>query len=168
MCHGNIQRALDFNGKAPNRKWGRDRTDRRRGSERRFRLKSKGAPVKCLYLTRIASPRADQVSKFHEGLTEVALAGLRLEIGYHLLIKKLPGVGLAATQVFGCFDGLHFDELKKYRKRIGDPGRRFRLVLWLVKALDCGGKLANRRCCLITAGPFFQPRSSSFATHQEP
>ena len=53
-------------------------------------------------------------------------------IGYHLLIKKLPGVGLAPTQIFLRFDGIVFDETKTHRKHTGDPERRFRLVLWLV------------------------------------
>ena len=52
-------------------------------------------------------------------------------MGYRLPIKKLPGVGLAPTQIFLRFDGIHFDETKTYRKHIGDPKWRFRLVLWL-------------------------------------
>ena len=72
-------------------------------------------------------------------------------IEYHLCIEEFPSVGLAPTQIFGRFDGIVFDETKTYRKHTGDPKRRFGLALWLVKTLDCGGNLANRRSCSIAA-----------------
>ena len=63
------------------------------------------------------------------------LAGLGLRIGYLLYIKKLPGVGLEPTPIFGRSDGIVFDDTKTYRKHVGDPRRRFRLVLWLEMTL---------------------------------
>ena len=86
-------------------------------------------------------------------------------IGYHLLIEKLPCVGLAPTQIFGRFDGIVFDETKTYRKHTGDPERRFRLVLWLEMTLDCCGKPANRRFCLISACLF---KRRLTPTHADP
>lgn len=73
--------------------------------------------------------------KCHAGLTKIVLAGLGLRISCLLHIKKLPGVGLAPTQIFLRFDGILFDESKTYRKHAGDPRRRFRLVLWLEMTL---------------------------------
>jgi len=72
-------------------------------------------------------------------------------VGYHLHIKKLPGVSLATTQNVCCFDGLQFDETKNSRKHTGDPGRRFRLVLWPVKTPNCCGKAARELA--VTFGP---------------
>ena len=61
----------------------------------------------------------------------IRFTGPRSMIGYNLYIKKLPDVGLAPAQISLCFDGLHIDETEAYRKHVGDPRRRFRLVLCL-------------------------------------
>ena len=66
-------------GQMANREWGREIKDRRRytadadfaGSEVEV------ASGKCEYLTRVASPIADQVSGYPIGLTCMVLTGLR-------------------------------------------------------------------------------------------
>ena len=56
-------------------------------------------------------------------------------IRYYLPIKNTPGVGLAPTQIFGRFDGLHFCKKKNTENTPETPDGAFALFLGFVKYL---------------------------------
>jgi hypothetical protein len=62
-------------------------------------------------------------------LSKIRLAGLRFDIGGHLHIHILPGVGSRCPSFFLCFVGLDLNDATHYQKRNKNPGRCLRLFI---------------------------------------